>query len=163
MRNGLAVRLAASLWLIAAAGPARADQWTVEKAGFNLYQISGQNVFIRTQGCDDAPASGVVNVQKDGATRKLTFSGAAASCTVKDFLVPAKVAWDQYTVRLTQDQGRDWYQVTDSDLYLKTVGCISRTLSETAMLDLTADGRGWVRFADGRRCGIEHAFKRFNP
>jgi hypothetical protein len=66
-------------------------------------------------------------------------------------------------VRLTQDQGRDWYQVTDSDLYLKTVGCISRTLSEVAVLDLTADGRGWVRFADGRRCGVEHAFKRFNP
>jgi hypothetical protein len=53
--------------------------------------------------------------------------------------------------------------VTDSDLYLKTVGCISRTLSELAVLDLAADGRGWVRFADGRRCGVEHAFKRFNP
>ena len=59
--------------LIAALAPARADQWTVEKAGFNLYRITGrtiggQNVFIRTQGCDDAPAAGVVNVQKDGGT-----------------------------------------------------------------------------------------------
>jgi hypothetical protein len=161
-RNGLAIGLAAIGWIVALA-PARADQWTVEKAGFNLYRISGQNVFMRTEGCDDAPASGVVNVRKDGNARKLTFSDSGASCAVRDFLVPAKVAQDQYTVRLTQDQGRDWYRVTDSDLYLKTVGCVSRSISDLAVLDLNADGRGWVRFTDGRRCGIEHAFKRFNP
>jgi hypothetical protein len=161
-RSGLVIGLAAIGW-IAAPGPARADQWTVEKAGFNLYQISGQNVFMRTEGCDDAPGSGVVNVQKDGNGRKLTFTASAASCTVRDFLVPAKVAWDQYSVRLTQDQGRDWYRVSDSDLYLKTVGCVNRSISDLAVLDLNSDGRGWVRFTDGRRCGIEHAFKRFNP
>jgi hypothetical protein len=92
--------------LIALLEPARADQWTVEKAGFNLYRITGrmidgQSVFIRTEGCDDAPAAGVVNVQKDGGQRRLTFGGSVASCTVRDFLVPAKVASDEYHVLLT--------------------------------------------------------------
>lgn len=145
------------------APPARADQWTVERAGLELYRIAGQNIFIRTDGCDDAPATGVVNVQKEGGKRRLTFTGSAASCTVRDFLVSAKVPSDQYTVLLTQDQSRNWYRVTDGDLYLKTVGCISRAMSETAMLDLNRDGTGWLRFIDGRRCAVEHAFQRFNP
>jgi hypothetical protein len=151
--------------LIAALAPARADQWTVEKSGFNLYRITGrtiggENVFIRTQGCDDAPAAGVVDVQKDGSTRRLTFSGSPASCTVVDFLVPAKVESDQYHVLLTQDQSKDWYQVTDSDMYLKTTGCFTRSLSEPALVDLKRDGTGWIIFADQRRCLVEHAFRR---
>jgi len=154
--------------LIAALVPARADQWTVEKAGFNLYRITGstiggQNVFIRTQGCDDAPAAGVVNVGKEGGTRRLTFDGSAASCTVVDFLVPAKVGSDEYRVLLTQDLSKDWYRVTDSDMYLKTVGCFIRKMSEGAVLNLNRDGTGWIVFADGRRCVVEHAFRRMNP
>jgi hypothetical protein len=143
--------------------PARADQWNVEKVGANLYRIAGQSAFIRTDGCDDAPAKGVVNVQKEGATHQFTFSGSSASCRVRDFLVPVEVEWSQYSVLLTRDQNNNWYRVTDSDLYLKTVGCFSRAVSETALLDLRRDGTGWVRFGDGRRCGVEHVFRRMAP
>jgi hypothetical protein len=149
--------------LLVALAPARADQWTVEKAGFNLYRITGQSVFIRTEGCDDAPAKGVVNVQKDGDARRLTFNDSKVGCTVRDFLAPVEVQWNEYNVLLTRDQNNNWYRVTDSDMYLKTVGCISRAMSEPAVLDLNRDGTGWVRFTDGRRCGVEHAFRRFNP
>jgi hypothetical protein len=156
--------LTAAAWLTAMlALPAHADQWNVEKAGFNLYRIVGQSVFIRTEGCEDAPAKGVVNVQKQGSTRRLTFSGSSASCTVRDFLVPVEVQWSEYNVLLTRDQSSNWYRVTDSDVYLKTVGCFSRAMSEPAVLDLTRDGTGWIRFADGRRCGVEHAFRRMPP
>jgi hypothetical protein len=153
---------------IAVLAPARADQWSVEKAGFNLYRITGrtiggESVFIRTQGCDDAPAAGVVNVKKDGGTRRLTFDGSAATCTVVDFLVPVKVGSDQYNVLLTQDQSKDWYRVTDSDMYVKTAGCFTRTLSEPAVLDLNRDGTGWIVFSDRRRCVVEHAFRRMPP
>jgi len=162
---GCALLTALSIGLLA---PAWADPWTVEKAGFNLYRItgrmiSGQNVFIRTQGCDDAPAAGVVNIQKDGGTRRLTFEGSAANCTVADFLVPVQVGSDEYHVLLTQDQSKDWYRVTDSDMYLKTVGCFSRSMSEGAVLNLNRDGTGWIVFSDRRRCGIEHAFRRMQP
>jgi hypothetical protein len=150
-------------WLALVLAPARADEWSVEKAGFNLYRIAGQSVFIRTEGCDDAPAKGVVSIQKDGSARRLSFNDSTARCTVRDFLVPVQVEWNEYSVLLTRDQANNWYRVTDSDLYLKTVGCISRAISEPAVLDLNRDGTGWARFADGRRCGIEHAFKRFNP
>ena len=37
---------------------------------------------------------------------------------------------------LTRDQANNWYRVTDSDMYLKTVGCISRAITEPAVLDL---------------------------
>jgi hypothetical protein len=163
MASQAAIRLITGVWLIAALAPARADQWSVEKAGFNLYQIAGRRLFIRTEGCDDAPAKGVVNIQKEGATRRMTFGDSAASCTVRDFLAPVEVQWSQYSVLLTRDQTNNWYRVTDSDMYLKTVGCISRGISEPAVLDLNRDGTGWVRFMDGRRCGVEHAFRRFNP
>ena len=146
--------------LLATLAPARADQWSVEKAGFNLYRIAGQSVYIRTDGCDDAPAKGVVNVQKEDGARRLTFNDSAARCTVRDFLVPVEVEWSEYSVLLTRDQANNWYRVTDSDMYLKTVGCISRAITEPAVLDLKRDGTGWVRFADGRRCGVEHAFRR---
>ena len=164
-RAGCALLMVLSIAVLV---PARADQWTVEKAGFNLYRITGgtiagQSVFIRTEGCDDAPAAGAVNIQKDGATRRLTFAGSAASCTVRDFLVPAKLGSDQYNVLLTQDQSKDWYRVTDSDLYLRTVGCFSRQMSEPAELDLNRDGTGWIVFADRRRCAVEHAFQRMQP
>jgi hypothetical protein len=155
--------MAAALLSATLAAPARADQWNVERAGFNLYQITGQSVFIRTEGCDDAPAKGVVDVQKDGGTRRMTLRGSSASCPVKDLLVPVEVEWSQYSVLLTRDQNNNWYRVTDSDLYLKTVGCISRGTSEPAVLDLTRSGTGWVRFADGRRCGVEHAYRRMTP
>jgi hypothetical protein len=158
-----ALRLTAIVCWMAALAPARADQWTVEKAGINLYRIAGQSVFIRIDGCDDAPAKGVVNIRKDGGTRRLTFSDSAAACTVRDFLVPAEVQWSQYNVRLTQDQASNWYRITDSELYLKTLGCFSRTMSELAVLDLNRDGTGWVRFSDGRRCGVEHVFRRMKP
>jgi hypothetical protein len=163
MTNQAAIRLITGVWLVAALAPARADQWSVEKAGFNLYQIAGRRLFIRTEGCDDAPAKGVVNIQKQGATRRMTFGDSAASCTVRDFLAPVEVQWSEYSVLLTQDQTNNWYRVSDSDMYLKTVGCISRGISEPAVLDLNRDGTGWVRFMDGRRCGVEHAFRRFTP
>lgn len=158
---------AAAAWL-AAPAPAHADTWSVEKAGFNLYRITGQSTagqstFIRTEGCDDAPDKGVVDIRNEGGTRRLAFNGSNAGCAVRDFLVPVEVQWNQYGVLLTQDQSRDWYRVTDSDLYLKTVGCITRTLSEPAVLDLNRDGTGWLRLQSGRRCAVEHAFRRFNP
>jgi hypothetical protein len=154
--------------LAAALLPARADQWKVEKAGFNLYRIAGQaiqgqSVFIRTDGCDDAPDQGVVNVQKEGSTRRLTFNGSGPSCSVRDFLVPVQVEGDRYSVRLTRDQSSNWYRVTDGDFYLKTAACVTRSISELAMLDLKRDGTGWLSFADGRKCVVEHAFRRFNP
>jgi len=155
-----ALRLTAVVGLLATLAPARADQWSVEKAGFNLYRIAGQSVYIRTDGCDDAPAKGVVNVQKEDGARRLTFNDSAARCTVRDFLVPVEVEWSEYSVLLTRDQANNWYRVTDSDMYLKTVGCISRAITEPAALELKRDGTGWVRFADGRRCGVEHAFRR---
>ena len=158
-----AIRLAAFASAMAVLAPARADPWSVEKAGFNLYRISGKNIFIRTEGCEDAPARGVVDVRKDGAARRLTFRDSGASCAVRDFLAPVEVQWNQYSVLLTRDQTSNWYRVTDSDLYLKTVGCINRAMTEPALLDLNRSGTGWVVFADGRRCGIEHAFRRFNP
>lgn len=158
-----AIRLITGVWLIAVLAPARADQWSVEKAGFNLYQIAGRKLFIRTEGCDDAPAKGVVNIQKEGAKRRMTFGDSGTSCTVRDFLAPVEVESSQYSVLLTRDQTNNWYRVTDSDMYLKTVGCISRAMSEPAVLDLNRDGTGWVRFTDGRRCGVEHAFRRFTP
>jgi hypothetical protein len=154
---------AVALLSAALAAPAQADQWSVEKAGFNLYRITGQSVFIRTEDCDDGPAKGVVNVQKEGSARRLSFSGSSASCAVRDFLAPVEVQWNEYHILLTRDQSNNWYRVTDSELYLKTVGCISRGMSEPAVLDLTRDGTGWVRFADGRRCGVERVFRRFNP
>jgi hypothetical protein len=165
LRAGCAMLVALTIAVLA---PARADQWTVEKAGFNLYRatgrtIGGQSVFIRTEGCDDAPAAGVVNVQKEGGTRRLTFGDSAASCTVRDFLVPAKVESDRYNVLLTQDQSRDWYRVSDSDMYLKTVGCFIRSLTEAAEIDLNRDGTGWVVFTDRRRCAVEHAFRSMQP
>ena len=163
------LRLTAVAALLVTLAPARADQWTVEKAGFNLYRITGQgktaghDVFIRTEGCDDAPDQGVVQIAKEAGTRRLTFSDARASCAVRDFLVAVEVQWSEYGVLLTQDQSRDWYRVSDSDLYLKTVGCISRTMTTSAVLDLNRDGTGWARLPDGRRCAVQHAFKRFNP
>jgi hypothetical protein len=164
-----ALRVAALAGPLMALASADADQWSVEKAGFNLYRITGhgmpagQDMFVRTEGCDDAPAAGVVDIRKDGATRRLTFNGSSVACDVRDFLVPAKVASGEYSVLLTQDQSRDWYRVTDGDMYLKTVGCITRTMSAPAVLDLNRDGTGWARLADGRRCAVEHAFRRFNP
>jgi hypothetical protein len=154
---------AAALLSAALATPAHADQWSVEKAGFNLYRIAGQSIFIRTEDCDDGPAKGVVNVRKEGSTRRLSFNGSSASCAVRDFLAPVEVEWNEYQILLTRDQSNNWYRVTDSDLYLKTVGCVSRGMSEPAVLDLKRDGTGWVRFSDGRRCGVERVFRRFNP
>jgi hypothetical protein len=157
------LRAVIAMSVVAAAWPAHADQWSVEKAGLNLYRIAGQSVFIRTDGCDDAPAKGVVNVQRDGATRRLTFNDSKVGCAVRDFLVPVEVESSQYSVLLTRDQTNNWYRVGESDMYLKTLGCISRAVSEAAVLDLNRDGTGWLRLSDGRRCGVEHAFKRFNP
>jgi hypothetical protein len=162
-RCGLRGLPAVALLSAALAAPAQADQWNVEKAGFNLYRIAGQTIFIRTEDCDDAPAKGVANVQKDGGTRRLSFSGSSVRCVVRDFLAPVEVQWNEYQILLTRDQSNNWYRIADSDLYLKTVGCISRGMSEPAVLDLTRDGTGWVRFADGRRCGVERVFRRFNP
>jgi len=167
-RRGTAWLAAMALIGALAAQVARADQWSVEKAGVNLYRVTGQtagaqSVFVRIEGCVDAPPAGIVDVRKDGDVHGSTFSSARGSCAVRDFLVPVNVRMDQYGVLLTQDQSAGWYRVADGDLYLKTVGCISRATSESAVMDLNRDGTGWLRFKDGRRCAVEHAFRRFNP
>jgi hypothetical protein len=151
-----------------AAQVARAEQWNVEKAGVDLYRVMGhtagaQSVFVRVEDCVDAPPAGIVDVGKDGGVYRSTFSSARGSCTVRDFLVPVNVRMDEYGVLLTQDQSAGWYRVTDSDLYLKTVGCVTRATSESAVMDLNRDGTGWLRFKDGRRCAVEHAFRSFTP
>ncbi len=165
VRYGVAICATALAWMAAAPTPARADQWNVEKAGFNLYRVVDKGIFIRTEACDAAPASGRVEIQKHGETRTLTFAGSTTACAVRDFLVPVKLttpAFSSMYVQLTQDQSNGWYRVQDGDLYLKTAGCISRVISQTAELHLNSDGTGWVRL-DGRNCAVEHAFKRFNP
>ncbi len=167
-RRGAACLAAMALIGALAAQVARAEQWNVEKAGVNLYRIAGQtagaqSVFVRIEGCVDTPPAGIVDVRKDGDVHRSTFSSASGSCAVRDFLVPVNVRMDQYGVLLTQDQSAGWYRVSDSDLYLKTVGCISRATSESAVMDLNRDGTGWLRFKDGRRCAVEHAFRRFVP
>jgi len=150
------------------AAPVHADQWSVEKAGFDLYRIVGKNVYLRTDGCEDAPVKGVVEVRKQDGARRMTFADSAASCIVRDFLARVEVESNQYGVLLTRDQTNNWYRVSDrrvsdQDLYAKTTGCISRTISEPAILDLKRGGAGWVRFSDGRRCAVEQVFRRFNP
>jgi hypothetical protein len=167
-RGGAACLAAMALIGALASQVARAEQWSVEKAGVDLYRITGQtaggqSAFVRIEGCADAPPAGVVDVRKDGDVHRFTFSSARGSCAVRDFLVPVNVRMDQYGVLLTQDQSAGWYRVTDGDLYLKTVGCISRATSESAMMDLNRDGTGWLRFKDGRRCAVEHAFRSFQP
>ena len=148
--------------------PAHADHWTVEKAGFDLYRIVGKNFYLRTDGCEDAPAKGVVEVRKQDGARRMTFAGSTAGCVVRDFLAPVEVESNHYGVLLTRDQTNNWYRVSDKrvsdlDLYVKTTGCISRGISEPAVLDLKRGGAGLIRFSDGRRCGVEQVFRRFNP
>jgi hypothetical protein len=157
------VRIAAGLAAALAPLALPAQQWTVERVGIDLYRISGRSTFIRTEGCGDGPSAGTANYQKGSDTGFLTFSGPAAKCRVRDFLVPAKLETGRFNVRLTMDQTANWYQVTDGDLYLKTLGCISRTLSELAVLDLYPDGSGQIRLEDGKICRVEHAYKRMNP
>jgi hypothetical protein len=156
-------RRAIALW-VATLAPlaAHAQQWTVERVGIDLYRITGQSTFIRTEGCE-GPSAGTVNYQKGSEARFLTFSDSGAKCRVRDFLVPARVETGRFNVRLTMDQSANWYQVTDGDLYLKTLGCVSRTLTGLAVLDLYPDGSGRVRFDDGKICVVERAYKRMNP
>ena len=90
-----ALRVAALAGPLIALASAYADQWSVEKAGFNLYRITGhgmpagQDMFVRTEGCDDAPAAGVVDIRKDGATRRLMRMLEAPAATSLD----AEATW----------------------------------------------------------------------
>ena len=143
-----------------ACGAAAAATWSVQRVGINLYQVAQPRLFVRTEDCDERPQSGAAELQKEGGSASLVFSEPAVRCKVRDILTPAKVDDGEFTVRLTLDQTQNWYQVTDSDLYLNTVGCFSRTFSEIAVLTMDRGGTGRIRFPDGRGCSVLRAYRR---
>jgi hypothetical protein len=148
---------------IACAGTARAAPWSLQRIDTNLYQVAEPPIFVRTEGCDERPVSGTAILQKHGDSSFLAFTEPAVRCQVRDVLKPVTLYEDEGTVRLTQDQNANWYQVTDGDFYLHTAGCFIRGFSEIAFLKMIRDGSGRIRFPDGRGCTVIRAFRRVTP
>jgi hypothetical protein len=155
---------AAALCLgLACAGAALAGPWSVQRIDTNLYKVEAPPVYVRTEGCDERPLGGNSALKKDGGSTYLEFQQPALRCKVRDVLRPVILYEDEGAVRLTMDQNRDWYEVTDGDFYLHTAGCFIRGFSEIAYLRMFRDGRGRVRFPDGRACNVIGAYRRVTP
>jgi hypothetical protein len=158
-------RRAATTLCLALAGPvaAAAGPWSVQRIDANLYKVETPHVFVRTEDCDDKPVAGTPLLTKDGGSTFLDFPDPAVRCKVRDVLRPVVLYEDEGTVRVTMDQNRDWYQVTDGDFYLHTAGCFLRGFTEVAYLRMFRDGRGRIRFPDGRACNVIGAYRRITP
>ncbi len=158
------MRALAWLGIALAASAAGAGEWSVRRIGINLFQVTGQPLLVRTEDCDDRPDTGLAVLKKDAGTTVLAFiEPASVKCTVRDALMPTRLEEGRYMARLTLDQAQNWYQITDSEVYLNTAGCFSRAFTEMAELTVLGDGSGRLRFVDGRACSVARAYRRVNP
>lgn len=157
MKKTLLATLAALMTL--QAGPVLAENYEVSltRKGSNVYKIDGKDIIIQTRYCYVYAYSEEAIFKASGYGGELIFFDSKDKCDVKAVFGLSKQKPGKYVVTVSREDD-DWYEVLETNSYIKTSTCLSLALGEEAYLTISASGFGQLRFEDGDDCMVEGVY-----
>jgi hypothetical protein len=120
----------------------------------NLYKVDGKEIILQTRYCYVYAYSEEAILKTSGYGGEVVFFESKDRCDIRAAYRASKQKAGKYVVRVTHEED-DWYEVSGTDLYIKTSGCLSITLGDDAYLTISDSGLGRLRFDDGNDCMVE--------
>jgi len=133
---------------------------SVTRRGSNLYKVDGKDVYIHTRYCYEYVYSEDSFLRMSGTTGKIVFIDAGSSCDVKAVYGDSGTSPGKYKVSVSREDD-DWYEVFGTDTYIKTSACLSLSLGDDAILNLSGSGYGSLYFIDDDEdCMVEGVYSK---
>lgn len=134
-------------------------QVTVTRKDSNVYKVTGADIFIITRYCYEYVYSEDSILKIDGGEGKIIFIDKGSSCDVKGVYEKTTQAIGTYLVTVSREAD-NWYEISWSDLYVKTTLCLDLSLGSESILKINVFGSGTIIFDDNNTCDIEGIYSR---
>lgn len=151
----------ASLLMMFAGTVAAGDyDLSVTRKGSNLYKVDGKDIYIHTRYCYEYVYYEDSLLRMSGTTGKIVFIDEGSSCDVKAVYGDSGTSPGKYKVSVSREDD-DWYEVVGTDTYIKTSACLSLSLGDDAILNLSGPGYGSLYFIDDDEdCMVEGVYSK---
>ena len=126
---------------------------SVTRKSSNLYKVDGANVFIQTKYCYEYVYCEKAILKMHGYYGQIIFLGSGGKCDVGAVYGPAEQSPGKYLVNVSRVSD-DWYVVLGTEIYIKTMACLSLALGNEAILSISSGGYGRLHI-DGHDCMVE--------
>lgn len=134
---------------------------SVTRKGSNVYKVDAKDIIIQTRYCYEYVYSENSFLKMNGYFGEIIFlDSGGGKCDVKAVYGKVNQAPGKYSVTVSREED-DWYNVFGQDLYIKTSACLSLSLGEEAILDLSSGGYGTM-YIDGNQCMIEGIYSKMS-
>ena len=133
---------------------------SVTRKGSNLYKVDGKNIFIHTRYCYEYVYYENSFLRMNGYSGEIMFIDSGGQCDVKEVYGPSDQVAGKYPVTISLE-GDDWYEVWGQGIYIKTSGCLSIAIGESAVLVLEAGGDGTI-YTEHDECMVEGVYSKMS-
>lgn len=152
--------LLAFLMLVSSAVTAGDYDLSVTRKGSNLYKVDGKDIYIHTRYCYEYVYSEDSLLRMSGTSGEIVFIDQGESCDVKAVYGDSGASPGKYKVSVSRADD-DWYEVFGTDTFIKTSACLSLSLGEEAILNLSGPGYGSLYFIDDDEdCMVEGVYSK---
>ena len=150
----------ALLMLVSSMAAAGDYDLSVTRKGSNLYKVDGKDVYIHTRYCYEYVYSEDSLLRMSGTSGEIVFIDQGESCDVKAVYGDSGASPGKYKVSVSRADD-DWYEVFGTDTFIKTSACLSLSLGEEAILNLSGPGYGSLYFIDDDEdCMVEGVYSK---
>lgn len=127
----------------------------VVRAGADLYEIVGKDLFVETEYCFEGLDKSKVVLHLEEEQDYLVFSDTGARCDV--LMVFGRSGMDPGNYQINIDwKHDDWFAFTDQDAAFKTSGCYSLVENAEARVTIDEQGTGTLVISSAdEECTIE--------
>ncbi|MGN6707245.1 MAG: hypothetical protein ACTHJO_14430 [Rhodanobacter sp.] len=148
------------LMLVSSAAAAADYDLSVTRKGSNLYKVDGKDIYIHTRYCYEYVYNEDSLLRMSGTSGKIVFIDEGASCEVKAVYGDSGASPGKYKVSVSRADD-DWYEVFGADTFIKTSACLSLSLGDDAILNLSGPGYGSLYFIDDDEdCMVEGVYSK---
>lgn len=150
----------ALLMLVSSMAAAGDYDLSVTRKGSNLYKVDGKDVYIHTRYCYEYVYSEDSLLRMSGTSGEIVFIDQGESCDVEAVYGDSGASPGRYKVSVSREDD-DWYEVFGTDTFIKTSACLSLSLGEEAILNLSGPGYGSLYFInDDEDCMVEGVYSK---
>lgn len=141
--------------------PAGAENYELylTRKGSNVYNADGKDIIIQTRYCYEYAYSQKSIFISTGYGGEVIFLNSNEKCDVKAVFSFAKQNQGKYKVTVRREED-DWYELLGTNIYIKTLNCLSMSYGEEAFLIITPSSSYNLKFKDGSDCIVENVYKK---
>ena len=128
---------------------------TVTREDSNVYRIMGKDAYVHTRYCYEYVYSEDSVLRMSGTSGTIIFLDEKTQCDVEAVYTASNVSSGKYDVNVSQEDD-NLYEVSGTDLFIKTDACLNLAMGEDALLQVTAGGSGTLYFLESNEhCDVE--------